>query len=52
MEMEKAVWVVVGSGAYRKDGVDQVFKNKKEAEREAALLRFGRARVQVEKVGA
>ena len=52
MEMEKAVWVVVGSGAYRKDGVDQVFKNKKEAEREAGFVRFARGRVQVVKVGA
>ncbi len=43
-------WVVVGSGAYRDDGQDQIFETKKEAEVFASFLRFARGRVRVEKV--
>ena len=44
-----AVWVVVGSGAYRDDGLDQVFSSRKLAVDCAEMLRFGRGRVFVEK---
>jgi hypothetical protein len=44
-----AVWVVVGSGAYREDGIDQVFSSKKLADAHANMLRFARGRVSVEK---
>ena len=46
-----AVWVVVGSGAYRDDGIDQVFSSKKLADECANFLRFARGRVFVEKRG-
>jgi len=41
---------IVNSGWYRNDGLDQVFTNKKEAEKIALALRGARARVWVEKV--
>ena len=54
-EVDGEVWgaefyVIKNSGDYRKDGVDQVFKSKKEADQVASALRFGRAKVSVEKV--
>jgi len=42
-------YVIKNSGDYRKDGVDQVFKSKKQAEQVASSLRFARAKVWVEK---
>ena len=41
---------IVNSGWYRNDGLDQVFTNKKEAEKIAQALRSARANVWVEKV--
>jgi hypothetical protein len=43
-------YIIKNSGDYRKDGTDQVFTTKKEAEQVATALRFARARVWVEKV--
>lgn len=43
------VWVVVGSGMYLEGGEDLEFSSKREAERVASLMRFGRAWVSVEK---
>ena len=42
-------YVIKNSGDYRNDGIDQVYKSKKEADQVASALRFGRARVWVEK---
>jgi hypothetical protein len=44
------LWVIKNSGDYRKDGTDQTFTNKKEAERLASQLRIMRAKVWVEEV--
>lgn len=49
---EKATYKIVNSGWYRNDGLDQIFTDKKEAEKTAQALRFARAKVWVEKVEA